>query len=180
MKVWSWVFVSVAFAVANVSATELKIGHADAQRALEGSKLGQKMKGRLEDYLKARQKTIDSEEDALKALEEELVQKASVLSPDAKKAKEIEFQKKVEEYRRKAEQLSREVQREKGDRLREFNKSLEEAAQKIAQQEGFDYVFDRSPEGSGLLYAKESFDLTAKVIEQIDKAPAKIEAPPAK
>ncbi len=177
MKAWGWILVLTLLVVADVMAADLKIGYADAQRVLEGSKLGQKMKGSLEVYLKVRQKTIDSEEDALKALEEELVQKASVLSPDAKKAKEIEFQKKVEEYRRKAEQLSREVQREKGDRLREFNRSLEEAAQKIAQQEGFDYVFDRSPEGSGLLYAKESFDLTAKVIDQIDKAPAKIEQP---
>jgi outer membrane protein len=178
MKAWGWILVLTLFVVANVAAADLKIGYADAQRVLEGSKLGQKMKGSLEVYLKARQKTIDAEEEALKSLEEELVQKASVLSPDAKKAKEIEFQKKVEEYRRKAEQLSREVQREKMDRLKAFNKSLEEASQQIAQKEGFDYLFDRSPDGSGILYAKESFDLTAKVIEQIDKSPA--EPAPAK
>ncbi len=164
------IFLSLIVAVTAANAQGAKIGYADAQKALETSKLGQKVKVDLEAYIQSRQKIVDAHESELKAIDTEIAQKASVLSPEAKKAKQEEFQKKMAEYQKNTGDLNREVQERKFQMLKDFNKNLETATQQVAEREGLDYVFDRSPESSGLIYAKAGYDVTAKVIEQLDRA----------
>ncbi len=176
MKKGMWVWVLCAL-VATRAHAEVRIGFADAQRVLENSKEGKRVKGVLEEYIKVRQKTIDLEETELKGMEEDLVQKAALLSPEAKKEKQETFQKRMMDFQRKASELSKEVQGKKVEMLKAFNKTLETATQQVAEKEKVDYVFDRSPDGSGLIYAKEAYDLTDKVTDQLDRAAQKAPAP---
>jgi len=154
-------------------AQALKVGFVDAQKVLEHSKEGKKMKISLEEYVKSLQKVIDVEEQELKKMEEELTQQAAILSPEAKKLKQDDFQKKLGGYQKKASDLNRDVQGKKLDVLREFNKKLENATRQIAEKGTYTMVLDRSPEGGGVIYASDTYDLTSQVIEQIDLAAAK-------
>lgn len=151
-------------------AQNMKIGFVDAQKVLEGSKEGKRVKTNMEEFVKSRQKIIDLEEQELKQLEEDLVRQGALLSPEAKKVKQDDFQKKLMEYQKKATDLNKEVQGKKFDTLRDFNKKLEEAVKQIAEKEGYTFVLDRNAEGGGsVIYAKETFDITSKVIEQVDR-----------
>ena len=151
-------------------AQNVKIGFVDAQKVLEGSKEGKRVKANMEEFVKSRQKIIDLEEQELKQLEEDLVRQGALLSPEAKKVKQDDFQKKLMEYQKKATDLNKEVQGKKFDTLRDFNKKLEEAVKLIAEKDGYTFVLDRNTEGGGsVIFAKENFDITSKVIEQVDK-----------
>lgn len=152
-----------------VNGAESKIGYINAIKIFETTKSGKKAKGVLEEYIKARQKIVDQEEDEIKKLEEELTRQGSVLSGEAKKEKETTFQKKLAAYQKKAVDLNREIQEKKAEVLKEFNKSLEEVVKKTAEKEGYQIVLDKNPDIGTVVYVAESLDLSSKIIEEMDK-----------
>ncbi len=169
----SIVFIAVVAAVlvaAPAWAAELKIGVVEPQKVLDGTKAGKKIKDSLQDYVKARQKVIDMEEDELKKMEEDLVKQGAVLSPDAKKDKEERFRQKMVEYQRKVQQLNQEVQVKKKETLDEFNKSLEQVIRGIADREKIALVVEKGDNGAGalIIYSHPSLDLTDRVIRDLD------------
>jgi outer membrane protein len=170
---FSIIVMAFLIAVGTAYAETLKIAFVDAQKVLESSKEGKRVRGTMEEYVKSRQKIIDLEEQELKQIEEELSRQGSLLSAEAKKVKQDNFQKKLMEYQKRAADLNKEVQGKKFESLKDFNKKLEEAVKLIADKEGYTFVLDRNTEGGVVIYAKESFDITPKVIEQVDRVSTK-------
>ncbi len=150
-------------------AENLKIGTIDAQKILDNTKAGKKTKATMEEYVKSRQKIIDLEEQEIKNLEDELVKQGPVLSAEAKKDKQDAFQRKMLDYQKKVAELNKEVQNKKKEVLEDFNKTLEQIVRNIAEKEGYTVILDRNTEGGIIVYAKESVDLTDKVIQEFDK-----------
>src|SRR3972149_5833524 len=143
-----------------VDAENLKIGTIDAQKILDGTKVGKKTKTTMEEYVKSRQKIIDLEEQEIKSLEDELVKQGPVLSAEAKKDKQETFRRKMLDYQKKVAELNKEVQSKKKEVLEDFNKTLEQTVKNIAEKEGYTVILDRNSEGGAIVYAKESVDLT--------------------
>lgn len=170
---FSLIVVSVLLGAGTTYAETLKIGFVDAQKVLESSKEGKRVRGTMEEYVKSRQKIIDLEEQELKQIEEDLTRQGSLLSAEAKKVKQDNFQKKLVEYQKRAADLNKEVQGKKFESLKDFNKKLEEAVKLIAEKEGYTFVLDRNTDGGVVIYSKESYDITPKVIEQVDRVAAK-------
>lgn len=166
--VFAAITISLLFVKSALSA-DTKIGYINAIKIFETTKSGKKDKAVLEDYIKARQKIVDQEEDEIKKLEEELTRQGSVLSSDAKKEKETIFQKKLSVYQKKAVDLNREIQEKKTEVLKEFNKVLEDVVKKVAEREGYQIVFDKNPDIGTVVYITESMDLSQKVVEEMDK-----------
>ncbi|MBI3808962.1 MAG: OmpH family outer membrane protein [Nitrospirae bacterium] len=162
---------ALALAVAAPAfAAETKIGVVEPQKVLDGTRAGKKIKDSLQDYVKARQKVIDMEEEDLKKAEEDLVKQGAVLSPEAKKDKEDKFRQKMGEYQRKVQQLNQEVQVKKKETLDEFNKSLEQIIRGIADREKITLVVEKGDSGAGalIIYSHPSLDLTDRVIKDLD------------
>ena len=101
-----------------------KIAFLDAQKALEGAKDGARLRGSLDEYVQSRQKVIDIDEQEIKKMKDELDKQAPVLSADALRHKQGEFEVKVNHYRRKVSELQKEVQEKRMNTLEEFNKKL--------------------------------------------------------
>ena len=156
--------------VAAPALAETKIGVVEPQKVLDGTRAGKKIKDSLQDYVKARQKVIDMEEEDLKKMEEDLVKQGAVLSPDAKKDKEEKFRQKMGEYQRRVQQLNQEVQVKKKETLDEFNKSLEQVIRGIADREKISLIVEKGDSGAGALviYSHPSLDLTDRVIKDLD------------
>jgi outer membrane protein len=150
-------------------AENIKIGTIDAQKILDKTKAGKKAKATLEEFVKSRQKIIDLEEQDIKSLEDELAKQGSVLSEEAKKDKQETFQRKMQDYQNKVAELSKEVQNKKKEVLEDFNRTLEEIVKNIAEKEGYSIILDRNTEGGVLVYAKDSLDLTDRVVQEFDK-----------
>ncbi len=66
-------------------------------------------------------------------------------------------------------ELQKEVQDKRISALSEFNEKLEQTVKEIAESESYGLVIDKNGEGGTVIYGKEKYDITAKVIEQMDK-----------
>lgn len=148
----------------------LKIGYIDAQRVLDHTKLGKKAKANLEEYVKSREKVLELERKDLKELEEALAKQSALLSLEARKDKQEEYQSKLEQFQKKVLDLNREVQDKQMELIKGFRRELEDIVKKIAEKDGYAFVLDKDSVSGNILYAKESFDLTNLAIAELDKA----------
>lgn len=159
-------------------AQEGKIGYVDAQAVLDRSKPGQASKTVLEQYVKSRQQLIDSDEEEIRQLEEDLKKQSGVLSPEAQKEKQETLQRKYLTYQKRAGELTKEVQDRRTEVLKDFNRKLVQAVQQVAERDGYSMVLDKESEGGVVLFAKEPMNLTDLVVKELDRIAAAEESLP--
>ena len=154
----------------SAGAEELKIGVINAQKVLEATKQGKKVKQTLSEYVQTRQKLLESEAADLKKLETELATQSTVLDAKAKAEKEQSFQQKVAVYQRRVQELNTEVETKKREVLGGFSKAIEQAVREIAEKEKILLVMEKggSNAASLVLYSQDSLDLTPRVIKALD------------
>jgi outer membrane protein len=173
---------AVAFAVlgwgGSALAQEVKIGYVDAQTVLDRSKPGQASKDLLEEYVKSRQQLIDSDEEEIRQLEEDMKKQSAVLSADAQKEKQETLQRKYLSYQKRAGELTKEVQDRRTEVLKDFNRKLVQAVQHVAERGGYAMVLDKEAEGGVVLFAKEPMNLTDQVVKELDRLAASDSAAP--
>lgn len=146
----------------------IQVGVVDAERVLADSVPGQKARDSLGTFMKTRQQLIELEEKELRRLEEDLTKQASVLSANAKKEREEQFRRRVMEYQQKAGELNREVQEKQKEVFEAFRERVERASAKVAEQMGLLMVLEKG-KATTTIYSDASLDITAKVIEELNK-----------
>ena len=151
-------------------AEELKIGVVEPQKVLEATKAGRRIKDSLADYVKTRQRLLDSEAEDLKKIEEDLVKQGAGLSAETRQEKEGAFRQKVAAYQRRVQELEGEVQAKKAEVLGEFTKSLEQVVREIAEKEKISLVMQKGASDAGTLviFNHPSVDLTDRVSKALD------------
>jgi outer membrane protein len=151
-------------------AADLSIGVVEPQKVLDGTKAGKKVKDRLADYVNTRQRLIESEEQDIKKLQEELVNQGTVLSPQAKQEKEEAVRQMLAAYQRHVRELEGEVQARKRELLGDFTKKIEQVVREIAEKEQIVLVIEKGDSGYGLFvrYSQPSINLTDRVIKALD------------
>jgi len=178
----NWLVVGVAFAavlslagcagfsgVSGLAAkVDGKIGVIDAQRIFEQTVAGKKAKEHLVGFSKNRQALMELEEKELRRMEEDLVKQASILSPAARREREEQFRRRVQEYQQKAGDLNREVQEKQKDVLEGFREKVEIVSSKVAKRLGLQIVVDKSKGGS-TIYHEQSLDISAQIIEEFNR-----------
>src|SRR5438552_4227707 len=151
-------------------AADLPIGVVEPQKVLDGTKAGRKVKNALADYVNTRQRLIESEEQDIKAMEEDLVKPGADLSPEAKQEKEGGIRQKLMTYRRHVEELEGEVQTKKRELLSDFTTKIEHVVREIAEKEQITLVVEKGDAGPGalIMYSEPSINLTDRVIKAFE------------
>lgn len=162
------VLLFLSFSSGVVHSEDLKIGYVNAQKVLDESLPGQKIKESLNAYVQTRQKIVDLEEEELRKLQEEITKQQDILTPEAKKDKEELFQRRFMEYQQKVGELQREIQQRRTEKLEEFNNKLAKVTGKIGKEEGYLLILNNL-DVNIILYAKPSIDLTDRVIAEMNK-----------
>lgn len=162
-------------------AADLPIGVVEPQKVLDGSKAGRKIKDALADYVNTRQRLIESEEQDIKAMEEDLIKQGAGLSPEAKQEKEEVIRQKLLAYRRHVQELEGEVQTKKRELLSDFTKQIEQVVREIAERENITLVMEKGDAGLGalIMYSEPSIDLTDRVIKAFEGKDARRAPAPA-
>ena len=152
---------------------EPKIGVVEPQKILEATKEGKKIKALLEEYVKTRQRLIESEEADLKKAQEDLAQ-APAPSQAVQEGKEEAFRKKAVAYQRHVQELENDIQSKKREVLGEFSKKIEQVVIEIAEKEKIGLVLDKGENGPGsvVLYSHPSINFTDRVTKILDNKPA--------
>ena len=152
-----------------LGAEPVKVAVMDQQLVIERSKAGKRALEDLKAYQATRQKIISSDDQELKDLEQ-TIQDAK-LSEAAKQEKQTQFQGKLEAYQRRLADFNREIQQKQREMVTEYTKKVQEAAQVVAQREGYVAVIDRGNEAliRIVIYYQRGLDVTDQVVKEFDK-----------
>lgn len=145
-----------------------RIGVVEFQKVFNETTIGKKNLETLNAFIKNREALIELEEKELKRMQEDFAKQASVLSDSAKREREEQFRRRAQEFQQKTGELSREVQEKQKEVQEAFREKAERAVAKLAQQLGLLLVLEKG-RGAPLPYSDTSLDITAKVIEEMNK-----------
>ncbi len=151
------------------SAESLRVAIMDQQAVIEKSKAGKRALEELKAYSATRQKIINSDDQELKDLEQTI--RDSKLTEEAKQEKQTQFQAKLEAYQRRLADFNREIQQKQREMVAEYGKKVQDAAQAVAQREGYIAVIDKGNDAviKIVMYYQPALDVTDRVIKEFDR-----------
>jgi outer membrane protein len=143
-------------------AQPIKIGYVDVQRAIQEVEEGKVARNRLKTEFDHRRAQIDKKSADLERMQQEYEKQAAVLSDDAKRKKQEEFQKALIEARKSAGDLQEDMNRQEQQAMSGILQRLQQVVAEIAERESFNYVMDKGT----LLYAPQAADITNEVVRR--------------
>ena len=172
LKSSSVFFIIVLFTVliSSESFSQTKVGYIDSKKILESMQDSRDAKMRLDNLVTQWQSDLKVLQDSLKLIKEDFEKKKLILTDQLKQQTE----KKIGELETAVNNFKIQKFGETGEyflKQTEFMKPVQDrifkAIETVAKDGSFDYVFDRSSDIL-LLYVNENYDLTAKVIKEIE------------
>ncbi len=175
-KIVVMVAVMCFIAVGAMAAGE-KIVYVDSQAVFDKTKMGKKYQGVVREYYESRKKILDMDAEEIQKLQEEYSKQkqAKMLNEKAQKEKEESISRKINEFEKKRNEFSGEINKKNEELSNEFNQQMVVVLKEMAKKEKFSMVLNRSinilskSEVPAVLYADEDLDLTDKVIAEMDK-----------
>jgi outer membrane protein len=149
----------------------MKIGVMDQQAVMERSRAGKLALEEVKNYSATRQKIINSDEEEMRDLEQALQDPNSKLSESAKQEKQEQLRNKLEAYQRRVQDFNREIQQKQRDLVAEYSKKIADAAQAVAQKEGYMAILDKGNDAllRIVIYYQPSLDVTELVLKEFDR-----------
>ncbi|MGD0883872.1 MAG: OmpH family outer membrane protein [Thermodesulfovibrionales bacterium] len=145
----------------------VRIGYVDLRVALNESNEGKKAKAELESLIKTKQVAIDEKGKTVEKLKGELEKQSSVLSGEAKKAKEDEIERLLRDYQRLVQDSQAEVKKKEDKYTESIIKELREIVEKIGKEENYSLILE-NVEGI-ILYTNKDLDLTERVLKKYNE-----------
>jgi len=159
------------FGFAKNDTPKRKFGVVDLQKIILSVEEGKQAKAKLEKEIKAKEKEFLSRQAVLKKLQDDLKNKLSLMSDEAKVREQQNFQEKAMKFEQDKMAFGREIKQKEMLASQEIYKKASSFAKKIAIERGFDQVWDkRTP---GLIYVKDSVDMTTEVIRLYENSTLK-------
>jgi outer membrane protein len=167
-------------ATAFAARAQVKIGYVDVQRAIQETEEGKAARTRLRGEFEQRKAAIDKKGADLEKMQQEYDKQVAVLSDDAKKKKQEEFQKLLVDARKSASELQEDMQNKEQQAMAGILQRLTQVVAEIAEREQLTYVIDKAT----LLYGPPAGDLTNEVVrrynDRFGAGEKSAKAPPAK
>lgn len=154
--VTSWV---MAVAVAHA---ESRIGVVNMEKILQSLPTMRKIKAELEEDFNKKKKELEKSENDLQVLEKEIEKKKAVLSEEALKQKQQEFQTQITQFRDKVAKSQMEMQKKQNEKIAPLLEEIKKAIAKVAAERGFTLVLNQEPQ---LLFVGKEADFTDDVLK---------------
>jgi len=151
------------------AAEPVRVAVMDQQVVIEKSRAGKRALEELKAYSATRQKIITSDDQELKDLDQAM--RDEKLSEGARQEKQTQFQAKMEAYQRRLADFNREIQEKQQETVIEYSKKVQEAAQAVAQKEGYIAVIDKGNDAVMriVIYYQPGLDVTDRVVKEFDR-----------
>ncbi len=161
------------FACLNLTAVifaQTKVGYIDSKKIIDVMQDSKDAKLRLDNLVNQWQVDLKQLQDSLKFIKDDFEKKKLILTDQLKQQSETQIAAletsvtnfKVQKFGENGEYFQKQTEFMKPVQDRIFK-----AIQSVAKDGGYDYVFDRSSDIL-LLYVNENYDLTAKVLKEIE------------
>lgn len=150
--------------------SQTKVGYIDSKKIMESMQESRDAKQRLDNLVSQWQTDLKQLQDSLKNVKEDYEKKKLILTDQLKQ----QIEKQITDLETGVNNFKVQKFGENGEyfqKQKEFMKPVQDrifkAIEIVAKDGSFDYVFDRSSDIL-LLYVNENYDLTLKVINQIE------------
>jgi len=167
LRLFISLFLAVSLCALPALAADAKIGFIDLQRALNECKAGKSAKEKITTKYKQLEGEFSAKQKELKTLKDDLEKQGSVLSADAKTDKERQYQQKVKDFQRFAQDARDTLKQQETDYSRELIKELVLLARKMGEDGKYTLIVEKN-EGS-IIYGAKDVDLTDQLIRLHDQ-----------
>ena len=144
-----------------------RIAYIDVQRVLARSAAGVAAREQLEREKATMQKEMDAKKVELDKLREDLEKKGALLTPDNRREKQEQFERKRRDAQRLADDFQKELERKESALLQKVLQDLSGVIDQLGREKGYYLIVEKR--GAGVIFAAQDADLTDEIIRAYDK-----------
>jgi outer membrane protein len=144
-----------------------RIAYIDVQRVLARSAAGVAAREQLEREKAGMQKEMDGKRQELEKLREEMEKKGALLTADARREKQEQFERKRRDAARLADDYQKELEKKEQGLLQKVLKDVSGVIERVGKEKGFYMIVEKR--GAGVIYAAAEADLTEEIIRVYDR-----------
>jgi outer membrane protein len=144
---------------------EFKVATVDIQRAINECAAGREAKRALSQEIEQFERLTGEKQKELQDLQDSL-EKQAMLTPDARRTKEMELQTKFRGFQRWEEDRRNEITQKRLDMEKTISIGLLKVDQKMGADEGYSLVLEKNE--TIVLFSSEAMDMTDRVIRTHD------------
>ncbi|MGQ9644293.1 MAG: OmpH family outer membrane protein [Ignavibacterium sp.] len=155
--------------IPSISFAQLKIGYIDSNAIMDQLPDVQDARQRLDALIQEWQAELNRLESEWKAKYDDYEKRKLIMSEQTRAETESELVKlenQIAEYREKKFGTNGELFQKQDELMKPVQNKVFNAIKEVAQEDDLDFVFDRSGDIM-ILYAKEKYDITAKVLAKL-------------
>jgi outer membrane protein len=144
-----------------------RIAYIDVQRVLARSAAGVAAREQLEREKATMQKEMDAKKVELDKLREDLEKKGALLTPDNRREKQEQFERKRRDAQRLADDFQKELERKESAMLQKVLQDLSGVIDQLGREKGYYLIVEKR--GAGVIFAAQDADLTDEIIRAYDR-----------
>jgi outer membrane protein len=144
-----------------------RIAYIDVQRVLARSAAGVAAREQLEREKATMQKEMDGKRVELEKLRDDLEKKGALLTPEARREKQDQFERKRRDAARLADDFQKELERKESTLLQKVLQEVSGIIDRLGKERGYYLIVEKR--GAGVIYAATEADLTDEVIRAYDR-----------
>ena len=145
----------------------VKIGYIDVQRVLARSAAGVAAREQLEKERATIQRDMDGRRQELEKLRDEIEKKGALLTADARREKQEQFERKRRDAARAADDYQKELEKKEGQLLQKVLQDVGGVIEKVGKEKNYYMIVEKR--NAGVLYAATDADLTDEIIRAFDR-----------
>jgi outer membrane protein len=154
-----------AHASVPATASVLKIGFVDVEKAVQETSSGKKAKKELEKELSSKKAEFQKKEADLKKMFEDLEKKKVALSDDVRTKKQADLNQDMAKFQREVSEFNIGMQKKQSEYLQPIAEKLEGIIEKIAKSGSYSVVLDKR----ALVWGDKQIDITDEVVKEFEK-----------
>lgn len=154
-------------ATASAASSAYKIGIVDRRAVLQGYTKAHAEREKLEADVEAKNKEIEKMSENLRTSKEKYDKERDALSVTEREEREAAFQKELLDYQSKVQVQQAEIDNQERRLVKRFFSDIDDAVQKIGEQENYHLIIDGSKGSSTLFYA-EAINMSQKIIDYLN------------
>lgn len=144
-----------------------RIAYIDVQRVLARSAAGVAAREQLEREKAVMQKEMDGKRQELEKLREEIEKKGALLTADARRDKQEQFERKRRDAARTMDDFQKELEKKESVLLQKVLQDVSGIIERIGKDKGYYLIVEKR--GAGVIYASPEADLTDEIIRAFDQ-----------
>jgi outer membrane protein len=161
--------ISILIFTSSISFAQLKIGYIDSDAIMDNLPDVQDARQKLDALIQEWQTELNKMENEWKTKYDDYEKRKLIMTDQTRSETEaalVQLETQIAQFREKKFGTSGELFQKQDELMKPVQNKIFTALKELAEDEDYDYVFDRSGDIM-ILFAKEQYDLTSKVLDKL-------------